>query len=68
MSRFYSTREVGELLGVATWRVRRLYEDRVLPEPGRFAGKRAIHGSAIPAIVDALRSRGWLPAEEAISP
>lgn len=62
MGRFYSTREVAEVLGTQTWRVRRLFEDGTLPEPGRFAGKRAIHGSAIPAIVDALRARGWLPA------
>ena len=60
---FYSTRDVAEILGSLTWRVRRLYEDGTLPEPPRFAGKRAIPPSHIPMIVDALRDRGWLPAE-----
>lgn len=59
-----TTREVGELLGVDTWQVRRIFEDGTLPEPERFAGKRAIPGSMIPAIVDALRARGWLPSEQ----
>ena len=61
MGNFFSTREVAEILGTETWRVRRLFEDGTLTEPGRFAGKRAIPGSLIPAIVDALRAHGWLP-------
>jgi hypothetical protein len=56
-----STREVAEFLGTQTWRVRRLFEDGTLAEPARFAGKRAIPADLIPAIVDALRDRGWLP-------
>ena len=46
MRQTYTTREIGDLLGVAEWRVRRLFEVGRLPEPGRFAGKRAIppHG------------------------
>ena len=63
MPDFYSTREMADLLGTLTWRVRRLYEDGTLPEPPRFAGKRAIPRQSIPAIVDALRNRGWLPVE-----
>jgi hypothetical protein len=61
MPSVFSTRDIADLLGVETWRVRRLFEDGTLPEPGRFAGKRAIPGETIPAIVDALRVRGWLP-------
>ena len=63
MPSVFSTREIAELLGLPrseTWRVRRLFEDGSLPEPGRFAGKRAIPGLMIPDIVDALRARGWL--------
>ena len=60
MGNVFSTREVAEILGTETWRVRRLFEDGTLAEPGRFAGKRTIPGSMIPAIVDALRTRGWL--------
>jgi hypothetical protein len=60
MPAFFSTHDIADLLGVETWRVRRLFEDGTLPEPGRFAGKRAIPRETIPAIVDALRARGWL--------
>jgi hypothetical protein len=52
------------LYGVKTWQVRRLFESSRLPEPMRFAGKRAIPRELLPAIVDALRERGWLPACE----
>jgi len=60
----YTTREVGLVLGVEEWRVRRLFEDGTLAEPPRFGGKRAIPSTLIPAIVDALRDRGWLPTLE----
>ncbi|HVX15109.1 MAG TPA: hypothetical protein VHC22_28210 [Pirellulales bacterium] len=68
MAGIHSTREVADLLGIETWRVRRLFEDGTLPEPGRFAGKRAIEAAIIPRIVDALRARGWLPADQEVSP
>jgi hypothetical protein len=61
MERPFTTREIGETLGVETWRIRRLFEDGTLAEPARFAGKRAIPPSLVPGIVDALRRRGWLP-------
>ncbi len=60
-----STRQVAEFLGTDEWRIRRLFEDGTLPEPDRFAGRRIISSVMVPAIVDALRNRGWLPAEEA---
>jgi hypothetical protein len=70
MPTIFSTREVAELLGLPrseTWRVRRLFEDGTLPEPGRFAGKRAIPRESVPRILDALRTRGWIKgAEEAV--
>ena len=64
MKREYSTREVGDILGAAEWRIRRLFESGTLPEPPRFAGKRAIPREMIPEIVDALRARKWLPKRE----
>jgi hypothetical protein len=67
MSQILSTREVADLLGVETWRVRRLFQDRTLPEPGRFAGKRAIPRTQLVAIIDALRARGWLLPEGGVS-
>ncbi len=55
-----STRGVADLLGTDEWKIRRLFEDGLLDEPPRFAGKRVIWGAQIPSIIDALRSRGWL--------
>lgn len=60
MPELFTTREVADLFGSDTWRVRRLFEDGTLPEPGRFAGKRAIPRQLLPAIVEALKARGWL--------
>ena len=64
MPDIFSTRDVADLLGTQEWRVRRLFESGTLPEPARFAGKRAIRGESLPAIVDALRRRNWLPRSE----
>jgi hypothetical protein len=69
MPQFFSTREVAELAGLQpseTWRVRRLFEDGTLPEPPRFAGKRAIPRASLPTIFERLRDRGWLPRLEGV--
>ena len=63
-----TTRQIADLFGTDEWRVRRLFEDGTLPEPDRFAGKRAIPREMLPAIVDALRDRGWLPEAEVVEP
>lgn len=68
MSGQFTTRELADTLGTDTWRIRRLFGDGTLTEPARFAGKRAIPGSMLPAIVDALRLRGWLPPAESTAP
>jgi hypothetical protein len=68
MLEFFTTRQMADLLGTSTWRVRRLFEDRTLPEPGRFAGKRAIPEDRIPEIRSALERRGWLPSAEPAAP
>ena len=60
MPNFFTTGDLARLLGTKMWRVRRLFEDGTLPEPDRFAAKRAIPRESIPEIVDALRARGWL--------
>ncbi len=67
MPNFFTTHEVAELFGTQTWKVRRLFEDHELPEPGRFAGKRAIPRESLPAIVEALQARGWFNVNEADS-
>jgi hypothetical protein len=64
MPDWFTTKEVADLCTIDTWRVQRLFEDGTLPEPSRFAGKRAIPRKMLPAIFNALRARGWLPASE----
>jgi len=68
MPTFLSTQQLADILGTDAWRVRRLYEDGTLPEPSRFAGKRCIPQSHIPAVCDAMRVRGWLPSHEDAKP
>lgn len=58
-----STRDVSDLLGVDNWKVRRLFEAGVLPEPSRLAGRRAIPREMLPQIIDAMRVRGWMPGD-----
>ena len=67
MSEILTTREVGDLLGVAEWQIRRLFEDRTLREPDRFAGKRAIPRERLSEILDAVRARGWLPGPKELA-
>ena len=62
MRDYLTTADVAKMLNVTDWRVRRVYELGLLPDPPRFAGKRAIPSKTLPALIDALRSRGWLPA------
>ncbi len=64
MSNVLSTRQVAEILGTDTWRVRRLFEDGTLPEPSRFVGKRAIPRESLPVIVEALQARGWFNVQQ----
>ncbi|MHB8862054.1 MAG: hypothetical protein ACYC6N_06590 [Pirellulaceae bacterium] len=61
MPTHFSTAGMGQLLGAEPWRIRRLFEAGVLPEPGRIGRNRAIPREMIPQIVDALRDREWLP-------
>lgn len=58
---YVTTGELGDHLGVQAWRIARLFELGILPEPQRIGNRRLIPKSMIPAIVDALRDRGWLP-------
>jgi hypothetical protein len=67
MTAAYTTRQVAEFVGTDVWRIRRLFEDGTLPEPQKFGGKRVIPAELVPTIVDALRSRGWLPTAEPVA-
>ena len=68
MEAAFTTGDVARFVGTDEWRIRRLFEDGTLPEPTRFGGKRAIPSKLIPAIVDALRARGWLPESAEATP
>lgn len=57
---FFSTGELGDLLGLQSWKISRLFESGLLEEPSRVAGRRLIPQSTLPEIIDALRDRGWL--------
>ncbi len=61
MRALLSTQEAADLCGVPIHQVRRLFTLGDIPEPDRFAGKRAIPATMIPQIIDALRARGWIP-------
>ena len=61
MSTVLSTAEVANMLRVPSWRIRRLFEDGELVEPARVAGRRVVPTAMLPAIIDALRNRDWLP-------
>ena len=63
MNHIFTTGQLAKILRTDEWRVRRLFEDGTLAEPPKFGGKRAIPSELIPAIVDALRNRGWLPCQ-----
>jgi hypothetical protein len=60
----FSTADVASLLSVKPWQVRRLFEDRTLPEPDRIGNQRAIPRAMVAQIATALRDRGFLPAQE----
>ena len=64
---YTTTGELGDNLGVQSWRVARLFELGVLPEPQRIGGRRLIPRSMVCDVVDALRQRGWLPEAEEVA-
>jgi hypothetical protein len=64
MDSIFTTRQVADQFGTDEWRVRRLFEDGTLPEPGKFGGKRAIPQSLLPSIKEFLGARGWLALRE----
>ena len=56
---YLSLGEVADLLSVQSWRIARLFELGVLPEPERIAGRRMIPSEMISEVANALRARGW---------
>lgn len=52
--------ELSALLSVQGWRIARLFELGILPEPQRVSGRRLILKAMVPQMIDALEDRGWL--------
>lgn len=55
---------VGDLakrLGIAAWKIRRIFEEGVLPEPPRAGRYRIFFPEDLPALVAALVRRGHVP-------
>lgn len=50
---------------VLPWRVTRLFELRLFPDPPRVGGRRVIPESLQPQLIRAMRDRGWIPVEAA---
>lgn len=63
MSENVSTGELGDELGCQGWKIARLFELGILPEPPRVAGRRVIPRSMVQQIVRALVERGILTHE-----
>ena len=57
---YRSLGELADVLGVHSWRIARLFQLGILPEPPRLGGRRLIPTAMVPETVDALRDRGWL--------
>jgi len=64
MRRVFSTTDIAGLLGCKQWQVRRLFENGTIDNVPRIGQHRAIPASLLPAIIDGLRERGWLPTVE----
>jgi hypothetical protein len=56
----FDTKEAARRLGVRHWMVRRVYEDRLLPDAPRVGRNRVIRPEDLPAIEAALRAKGYI--------
>ena len=57
----YTLGDVAKHFNVPTWTVRRIFERRLLPEPGRLGAYRVVSAEDLPKIEAALRRAGYLP-------
>ncbi len=60
----FTSGELGDLLGVQSWKIARLFELGIMREPPRVGGRRLIAKSLVPQVVESLRLRGWLAESE----
>jgi DNA-binding transcriptional MerR regulator len=63
MSESLTTAEAGRILGVPTWRIRRVFTDGLLPEPRRCGMNRTIRKADLRRIERILRQSGAIGNE-----
>jgi len=56
---YLTTGQVARKLNCDIWQFRRIFEEGILPEPGRFGGKWAIPEALVPKIKAEMDKRGW---------
>lgn len=56
----YTVGDLAKHFELPAWKVRRIFERRILPEPERVGAYRVIQACDLPAIEDALRRVGYL--------
>ena len=64
---FLSLGEVADLLSVQSWRIARLFELQVLPEPRHHRWPAPDPQGDDPEIIDAVIPHGWLPESSQMS-
>jgi len=55
---------VARHFGVPIWKVRRIYERKILPEPARIGNYRVVHQDDLPCLEHALVEAGYLESAE----
>ncbi len=56
----FTVGDLADRLSVQSWRIARLFELGLIPEPVRIGGRRMISEEIVPQIVEALLARGWM--------
>jgi len=56
----FTTGELGDYLGVQSWKIARLFELEIIDEPARIGGRRLIPKNLVPVVIAALQERNWL--------
>jgi hypothetical protein len=58
----YTLGSLARRWGVPVWKIRRVFERRLLPEPSRLGNYRVVAARDLPSLERALRKAGYLPA------
>ena len=61
----YTLGALARRYGVPVWKLRRLFERRLLPEPGRVGNYRVVQARDLPEVERALRAAGYLSGGQA---